>query len=417
MEQESRLAVAESPFELPSQMDVANAISGIRLFREAVHRELRDGEDFGTIPGTPKPSMWKPGAEKIVKLLRLTTEYHIVEQIEQWDVPVTDTTFPLFYYKFRCDLSWNGIRIDEGWGSANSYEVKYRWRESKRRCPDCGREAIIKSKAEWGGGWVCHKKQGGCGVKRDDGDREVESQTTGRVPNEAVHDQINTLLKMGKKRSLIDGALSVGRLSDVFTQDIEDLPRGTVQEATPQPAREARPVQETPRAQRARPTGRASKTPTPLVGNVTLNEKGFESRVKAVGWTPEMVRGFLGMSASEWVAVPGMTPPQTWVNAWNECVDRSQDTNGEPTRANGVAKPTETSDTPTEAAGDGNFDEAWFRNRCQAKGLSWKGVVDLLGAEPVEWMRGPESDGSRSWEDAWLAIESEFKAQLKGNSQ
>lgn len=36
-------------------------------------------------------------------------------------------------------------------------------------CPACGKDAIIKGKAEWGGGWVCFKKKGGCGLKWPEG--------------------------------------------------------------------------------------------------------------------------------------------------------------------------------------------------------------------------------------------------------
>ena len=33
----------------------------------------------------------------------------------------------------------------------------------------------------------------------------------------------NTVLKMARKRALVDAALTVGSLSDVFTQDLEDM--------------------------------------------------------------------------------------------------------------------------------------------------------------------------------------------------
>ena len=33
----------------------------------------------------------------------------------------------------------------------------------------------------------------------------------------------NTVLKMGKKRALVDATLMVGSLSDIFTQDLEDF--------------------------------------------------------------------------------------------------------------------------------------------------------------------------------------------------
>jgi len=36
-------------------------------------------------------------------------------------------------------------------------------------CPECGQAAIIKGKAEYGGGYLCWKKKGGCGAKFPDG--------------------------------------------------------------------------------------------------------------------------------------------------------------------------------------------------------------------------------------------------------
>ena len=32
-------------------------------------------------------------------------------------------------------------------------------------CPNCGKDAIIKGKEEYGGGWLCYKAKGGCGAK------------------------------------------------------------------------------------------------------------------------------------------------------------------------------------------------------------------------------------------------------------
>jgi len=102
-------------------------------------------------------------------------------------------------------------------------ESKYRWRETKRKCPVCGEESIIKGKAEYGGGWLCFKKIGGCGTKWDNDAAEMIEQKVGQVENEDIYSQVNTILKMAKKRALVDAALSAGRLSQVFTQDIEDM--------------------------------------------------------------------------------------------------------------------------------------------------------------------------------------------------
>ena len=57
--------------------------------------------------------------------------------------------------------------------------------------------------------------------------------------NEEVYSEVNTILKIGKKRALVDAALSAGRLSEIFTQDLEDLPPGAVSDDAPAPSRPA----------------------------------------------------------------------------------------------------------------------------------------------------------------------------------
>jgi hypothetical protein len=48
-------------------------------------------------------------------------------------------------------------------------------------CPNCGKQSIIKSKPEFGGGWVCWRNEGGCGVKYPDGDEAIQRQLRGEV--------------------------------------------------------------------------------------------------------------------------------------------------------------------------------------------------------------------------------------------
>jgi hypothetical protein len=105
----------------------------------------------------------------------------------------------------------------------NSRETKYRWRESQRACPACGQAAIIKGKEDFGGGWLCWKKKGGCGAKYPDGDQSIESQQTGRVFNPDIADQVNTIQKMSQKRSLVGAVLLAVNASEFFTQDVEDM--------------------------------------------------------------------------------------------------------------------------------------------------------------------------------------------------
>jgi len=203
---------------LPDKTATQQAFVAIHQFQEIVHSQMRKDHDYGVIPGTSKPTLLKPGAEKIAKLLGLADQYEIMDRQEDWNKP-------FFRYLIKCSLVsvGNGVTISEGMGECNSMEAKYRWREAKKKCPECGAEAIIKGKEQYGGGWICFGKRGGCGAKWKDGDPVIESQKTGKVENEDIYSQVNTILKMAKKRALVDASLSAGRLSELFTQDIEDM--------------------------------------------------------------------------------------------------------------------------------------------------------------------------------------------------
>ncbi len=197
----------------------------LRQMQSVVRDVMVEGEHYGVIPGTSKLTLLKPGAELLNNMYGyLLDSVEIVERTEQWEVPVTESSFPLFRYITRCTLKdRTGVTVSTGVGEANSYESKYHWRLANRRCPRCGKETIIKGKAEFGGGWVCFKSKGGCGARFHDGEEAIESQKAGRVPNENIYDQVNTLLKMAKKRSYVDACLSATRTSGIFTQDMEDL--------------------------------------------------------------------------------------------------------------------------------------------------------------------------------------------------
>src|SRR5579863_4222291 len=130
----------------------------------------------------------------------------------------------LFDYEVECSLisKRSGQLVATGLGSCNSFEGKYRWREQQRKCPTCGKEAIIKGKAEYGGGFLCWKKKDGCGAKFEEDDDAITGQPAGKVQNEDIPTLKNTILKMAKKRAKVDAVLSATRSSGLFTQDIED---------------------------------------------------------------------------------------------------------------------------------------------------------------------------------------------------
>ncbi|HEY0005934.1 MAG TPA: hypothetical protein VGB17_14225 [Pyrinomonadaceae bacterium] len=202
-------------------MSVELALERYNAITEFVGRILRRDVDYGVIPGTEKFTLLKPGAEKLTTFFGLSTRFELVERIEDWSGEEHGGE-PFFYYLYRCQL-WRGdVLVAESDGSCNSRETKYRWRESQRLCPDCKQAAIIKGKEEYGGGYVCFRKKGGCGAKFAVGDARIESQQVGRIANPDVADLVNTLQKMGQKRALVGTTLLAVNASEFFTQDAED---------------------------------------------------------------------------------------------------------------------------------------------------------------------------------------------------
>lgn len=200
-------------------MELEVALQRVREFQKIVKKYFIKEVDYGTIPGTEKPTLYKSGADKFCDIYGLTDTYEIIYAERDW-------ASGLFAYEIRCLLHYRGtsVLVSTGLGSCSTWEGKFRWRTAKRRCPECGMETVIKGKKEWGGGWICHKKQGGCGEKFTEHDGHITSQEVGRITNPDIHDQINNVLKSGKKRAKVDAVLAATRSSGLFTQDMEEMP-------------------------------------------------------------------------------------------------------------------------------------------------------------------------------------------------
>lgn len=253
--QESSLARAD-------EMTVDQMIEQVQKIQAVMERVMQDGTHYGVIPGTDKPTLYKPGAEKLCLLFRLDPEYDITETRHEdghLDVLVTCTLFHIP----------TGNRVASGVGFCSTRETKYAYRKAERVCPNCGEEAIIKGKAEYGGGWLCWARKGGCGTKFPDGDSQIEGQETGRKDNPDLPDTFNTVIKMGCKRALTAAVLNGTAASDIFTQDMEDF-AATVPE---------------PQTQQTMPTDPLVTTDT--LG-VLLNEVDIASAYSTV-WMPETV--------------------------------------------------------------------------------------------------------------------------------
>ncbi len=209
--------------------------------KDFIEQVLREGVDYGVTPGTSdKPSLKKPGAEKMASFFGLAPVFEDVSIAEDW-TGTDHNSEPFFYYRQKCKLYRADRLIASADGSCNSWEKKYRYRSSERVCPQCGKATIIKGKIEYGGGFICYGKKGGCGAKFADNAPEIINQEVGQIKNPDVAELTNTILKMAQKRALVAAVLIATNASDYFTQDLDDFVTGEIVDGTVRAAKQDQP--------------------------------------------------------------------------------------------------------------------------------------------------------------------------------
>jgi hypothetical protein len=189
--EETAVEVVQGNVDLRSKIQAME--ENLAIIREFFSKVMIKGQDYGIIPGTDKPVLLKSGAEKLCELYGFAPS--IKEILEEKD---RDSG----YYRVRIIISLTkkstGEFVTDGVGEASTWESKYRYR------------------------WIPE-------------DELTEEERTGkksklikgrryyRLENDNLHDLWNTVLKMAKKRALVDAVLTATRSSGLFTQDIEDL--------------------------------------------------------------------------------------------------------------------------------------------------------------------------------------------------
>lgn len=181
-------------------LTAADVRAQVNLMQDVMLEVMKKDTHYGVIPGTKTPSLYKPGAEKIMSTFRLAADPEVTDLGRDGE----------FHYRVKVSiLSSNGTFLGAGIGECSSSEDKYAWRAS-----------------------VCDEEFDATAENR----RRIKfSKYQGRVEQKKQirtnpADVSNTILKMAKKRGLVDGVLTVTAASDLFTQDIEDLPDEIVAE-------------------------------------------------------------------------------------------------------------------------------------------------------------------------------------------
>jgi hypothetical protein len=189
------------PTSLAGSMSVEQIVEQRKIVARIADEVMQDGIHYGNVPGVDKKSLSKSGAEVLGLVFNLA-----------FDPVVEDLSTPGVYrYRVTTKITnkSTGEFLGSGVGECSTDEEKYAWRAAVNENEYNSYPADQKRK-KWKKGWG------------DKPDTEVLQVRTDAAT------QANTCLKMGKKRSVVDGVLTVTAVSDKFTQDMEDVDPSTI---------------------------------------------------------------------------------------------------------------------------------------------------------------------------------------------
>lgn len=168
----------------------------VQVIQHVMKKVMKEGEHYGKIPGCgDKPTLLKPGAEKLCVTFRLAPDYEEVSVTEEKD---------FISYRIKCKLihQTTGKLIATGLGTCNSREKKYFTRMVyPNKATEEERATAIRTETRRG----------------RNGEYDV------LIIPQNPWDVQNTLYKMAAKRAQTAATLSAVGASDIFTQDIEDM--------------------------------------------------------------------------------------------------------------------------------------------------------------------------------------------------
>ncbi len=178
-------------------LTAADVRAQVNLMQDVMQEVMQEGVHYGKVPGTNGKSLWKPGAEKLMATFRLAGDPEVVDLSRDGEI----------HYRVKLRLTTaGGAFVGAGIGECSSQEDKYAWRGAV-------------NKKEW--------------ESTPENRRRIKFKPDGKEINQVrtnPADVGNTILKMAKKRAQVDAVITATGASDIFTQDIEDLPDEVVAE-------------------------------------------------------------------------------------------------------------------------------------------------------------------------------------------
>jgi len=216
--------------QLEAPLTAPQVKARVNLIQEVMKSVMKEGTHYDTIKGCgDKKMLLKPGAEVLLCTFNVSGE-PVIEDC---------STLDDIHYRIKMILRNvnTGAIVGYGVGEGSSNEEKYKWRKAV-----CEEEFEATSEDRRRIKWCA-----GYGTKKNYSIKQIRTNPA---------DIANTVLKMTKKRSLVDAALTTFAASDIFTQDLD-----TTTDDSPPPKKENKraTVTKTDTPKKDRPEGSISE--------------------------------------------------------------------------------------------------------------------------------------------------------------
>lgn len=273
----NQLMAVPSAAAMSTQVDHKAVIAQVKAIQKIMSDVMKDGMHYGVIPGTKQPSLYKAGSEALLSAFHISVEPEIDSRRDGDHIS----------YTVRCigRHMQSGIVVGMGVGECSTAEEKYCWRAAV-----CEQEYDDTADT--------HRR-----VKWNKGYKGAAPWSVLQVRTNPA-DLANTCLKMAKKRAQIDLTLTSLSASDIFTQDVEDLPAEYLDDGSEAPAQKPNKYQPQAKAGAPAPEGPCTEGQVKLL-KAKLGASGKqESELLAqfqIGTIEEMPKAKVN-AALDWLA-------------------------------------------------------------------------------------------------------------------
>jgi hypothetical protein len=222
----------------------------VQHVQQVMKMVMKDKTHYGVIPGAgERKSLFKAGAEV------LCMTFHIAPDFRVEDLSDGDS----IRYRVTCVGSHQGtgVVLGQGMGEASSNEEKYKWRAAV-----CAEEFDAtyedRKRIKWRRGY-----------NRGDAPEKIQQIRTEPA------DIANTVLKMACKRAHVAMTINTTAASDIFTQDLEDMPAEVRDTVVAAESPRGKPATDTP--QPAAASAASTKPPVATEKQIAMVRKRIDS--------------------------------------------------------------------------------------------------------------------------------------------